>query len=361
MANRYWVISGGTGTGLWNPTNTNNWSATSGGAGGASVPTSADNVFFDANSFNGAAQSVSIQNGTGNCLSMDWTGVTNNPLLTGGSTLNIAGNLTLSAAMTSTHNASFVFNATSPGKTITTNGVSLNNNFSFNGGGGGWTLQDALTIGGAITQGGSNTLDFNGKAVSCGDFTISGVSTGTFTFGTSVITCSGNVTFGSAGVTLIPGTSNIVMTGATKTFAGFGLTFNNVTFSGTPTNITGSNTFNILTLNKGKVLNLTSGTTQTVASLVCNGTTASPSTLQAVTATSAATIALPAARHFIRHTSIKDITVTGATTTTSIAGTNVSGNTGITFVTKFELGRIKNDGSFNWYSAATGTVDKVSG
>ena len=43
MANRYWV--GGTGT--WNTTSTTNWSASSGGASGASVPTAADSVFFD--------------------------------------------------------------------------------------------------------------------------------------------------------------------------------------------------------------------------------------------------------------------------------------------------------------------------
>jgi hypothetical protein len=43
MANRYW--RGGAGT--WDTTTTTNWSATSGGAGGASVPTSADDVFFD--------------------------------------------------------------------------------------------------------------------------------------------------------------------------------------------------------------------------------------------------------------------------------------------------------------------------
>jgi hypothetical protein len=45
MADRYWV--GGTGT--WNITTTN-WSASSGGASGASVPTVNDNVFFDNNS-----------------------------------------------------------------------------------------------------------------------------------------------------------------------------------------------------------------------------------------------------------------------------------------------------------------------
>jgi hypothetical protein len=44
MADRYWV--GGSGT--WDSFSTANWSATSGGVPGASAPTSADNVFFNA-------------------------------------------------------------------------------------------------------------------------------------------------------------------------------------------------------------------------------------------------------------------------------------------------------------------------
>jgi hypothetical protein len=48
MALRYWV--GGSGT--WDATNTANWSTTSGGAGGASVPNSADNAII--NSASGA-------------------------------------------------------------------------------------------------------------------------------------------------------------------------------------------------------------------------------------------------------------------------------------------------------------------
>jgi len=49
MAARYWV--GGSGT--WDTTNTANWSATSGGAGGASVPTSADNAIINSASGGG--------------------------------------------------------------------------------------------------------------------------------------------------------------------------------------------------------------------------------------------------------------------------------------------------------------------
>lgn len=49
MANRFWV--GGTGT--WDASDTTNWSTSNGGAGGASVPTSADTVTFNNNSGGG--------------------------------------------------------------------------------------------------------------------------------------------------------------------------------------------------------------------------------------------------------------------------------------------------------------------
>jgi|GEM_PF-6794433 len=45
MANRFWV----SGSGTWNSTSTANWSATSGGASGASAPTAADVALFNAN------------------------------------------------------------------------------------------------------------------------------------------------------------------------------------------------------------------------------------------------------------------------------------------------------------------------
>ena len=68
MANRYWV--GGTGT--WNTTSTTNWSASDGGASGASVPTSADSVFFtDSSGLTGA--SVITLSGNINCLGFNFT------------------------------------------------------------------------------------------------------------------------------------------------------------------------------------------------------------------------------------------------------------------------------------------------
>jgi hypothetical protein len=61
MATYYWV--GGTGT--WDSATTTNWASSSGGAGGAGVPTSADDVVFDANS--GTAATVTVAS-TAACL-----------------------------------------------------------------------------------------------------------------------------------------------------------------------------------------------------------------------------------------------------------------------------------------------------
>lgn len=67
MANRYWVG----GTGAWDSSNTTNWSASSGGAGGASIPTSSDAAIFDASSGAGVCTASSR-----NCLTLVCTGYT---------------------------------------------------------------------------------------------------------------------------------------------------------------------------------------------------------------------------------------------------------------------------------------------
>lgn len=59
-ASRFWIL----GTAVWDNSNTANWSTTSGGSGGAAVPTSADDVTFDSNS--GTAATVTIQTATAN-------------------------------------------------------------------------------------------------------------------------------------------------------------------------------------------------------------------------------------------------------------------------------------------------------
>lgn len=92
---RYWVG----GAGDWN--DSAHWSTTSGGAGGACVPTVSNDVFFNANSFTAGSNAVTISQGNAYCRNMDWTGVTNAPTFTkpGTLTLEIWGNLVLSPAL----------------------------------------------------------------------------------------------------------------------------------------------------------------------------------------------------------------------------------------------------------------------
>lgn len=73
-ADFYWVG----GTGNW--TDLNHWATTSGGAvHPIALPGTGDDVFFDANSFSLAGQTVSLLTGDKYCRNMSWTGVTNNP------------------------------------------------------------------------------------------------------------------------------------------------------------------------------------------------------------------------------------------------------------------------------------------
>jgi|GEM_PF-823323 len=75
---RYWVG----GAGDWN--DASHWSTTSGGLGGACIPTVANDVYFDANSGFGtttATRTITISNGNAYFGNISWAGVTNNPIL----------------------------------------------------------------------------------------------------------------------------------------------------------------------------------------------------------------------------------------------------------------------------------------
>lgn len=90
---RYWVG----GSGDWNESA--HWSTTSGGPGGACVPTVSNDVFFNANSFTAGSSAVTIAQGNAYCRNMDWTGANFSPSLTKPATLSLEiwGNLVMNA------------------------------------------------------------------------------------------------------------------------------------------------------------------------------------------------------------------------------------------------------------------------
>ena len=246
MANRYWV--GGSGT--WSTTSTTNWSATSGGAGGASVPTAADSVFFDQ-----AGTYTVTCTGALTCLDITVSAGTVTFAQGVSPTFAISGSMSLLAGTAWNASGVITFNATTTGKTVTTNGVTLNTTIiNFNGVGGGWTLGSALTTGSSqgvtVTAGSFNTGNYN---ITCGPFTISGTSTRSVTLGSSTISF-GNGNTGTTwnattitGLTFSAGTSTLTTAQSTLTFIGGGLTYYNLNIAngGASTKtITGANTYN---------------------------------------------------------------------------------------------------------------------
>jgi hypothetical protein len=256
----YWVG----GTANWDGSSTANWAYTSGGTAGAPVPTSTTPVFFDANS---GAGTVTIS-ATANCSNLTTTGSTVN--ITGSNALNVYGNLTLSTSVLSSYTGTLTFAATTTGFTIT--GASNNlGTVVFNGSGGGWTLQD------------------NWSAISVT------LTAGTLAASSRTITLTGTGTVWTGGATFTAGTSTIVISdtsSSSKTFAGGGLTYYNLTFTGgTGTHIiTGSNTFNAITITTPPTtINFTAGTTTTMSSSGFNvsGTAGNLNVLQSTSAGSA--------------------------------------------------------------------------
>jgi hypothetical protein len=151
MANRYW--RGGTGT--WNTTSTTNWSDTSGGAGGFSVPTASDNVIFDQS----ATYNV-IMTGALACLSITVSAGTVSFTTGTAPTLQVNGSMSLSG-VTWTSTGAITFNSTTTGRTITTGGTGATCQVTGVGGG----VVTAVTL---LTGGNGGYTAGTGKATSGG-------------------------------------------------------------------------------------------------------------------------------------------------------------------------------------------------
>lgn len=182
MADRYYVPGG---TNLW--TNTSNWSASATlTPTGASVPTSADNVFFtSATTYSVGAASSSVLS----CANFTVSAGTVTFSIGSLSSISIYGDFSLLATtLISDGNANWQFAKTSGTQLITTNGVNIRAYVTFSGAAT-YQLQDNLLVNStsasrniALTSG---TLDLNNKQISCIAFTSSNTNVRTIAFGTT--------------------------------------------------------------------------------------------------------------------------------------------------------------------------------
>lgn len=288
MAARYWVG----GSADWDATAGTKWATTSGGAGGAAVPTSADDVYFDANS---GSATVIIDSYAATAKSVTCTGFTgalygeNN---TATASLTISGDLTLASSMSqfgsAVYDISLIFNGSA---TITSNGKEFYTwVLTINGSGITVTLADDLYLnfGGRINllQG---TFSANNKNITFEKFATSGSNTRTLNMGSGTWTQT-NWSSGGAfwevasttNLTLNANTSNIVAQGGSspsfiKVFGSGGLTYYKFTINTATANyairIDGNATFNEIasTSTVANTLQLGSATTITVANWTASG------------------------------------------------------------------------------------------
>lgn len=265
----------------------------------------------------------------------------------GSATATFYGSLTMVAGMTHTAaTIGWTFGATSTGQTITSAGKSFGQ-IAFNGAGGAWTLTDAFSVtsGGVIyNQGTFNSANFAMTVVSMNYVTVGGACA--INLGSSTVTCTGNTAtiwnFSTVtGLTFNAGTSTITSTGLlAKIFAGGGLTYNNVSFTGTTPGIsnafTGANTFANLTLAAGVSgrVTYTFDSNQIITSTL-SVTSASPVNRAQLSSSVAGTQrTITAAARTLSNCNFQDIAAAGATIPWS--GTNLGdygNNTNITFVT----------------------------
>lgn len=357
MPDRYWVG----GTASWDGTAGTKWSATSGGPGGASVPTDVDDVFFNASSGTGT---VTIATGNTGARSINCTGFAGT--IAGTAAITVAGSVTLSSAMNYTHTGTMTFTGSgtliTAGKTFS--GVTVDMSTSSLT----LTLGDALNISTrtiTVTRGGFNTAGFS---VTANAIVSSNSNTRAITLGASTLTLNSTSTAWNTGLTtgltFSAGTSSIFMSTLGAVFTGGGLTFHNVSFTSSTAGtreISGANTFNNLTFvaSATGLSELSLGASQTVnGTFTCAGSSAIArgfvrSSILGTTRT-ITTAAISA-----NDCDFRDITLSGAAAGASpTRAGDCGGNSGITFPAAKTVYRVGIEttwgGSSSWATTSGG-------
>jgi hypothetical protein len=245
MADRYWRGSAGT----WSTVLTTNWATTSGAvSGGASVPTAADNVFFD----QAGTYTVTM---TGALLCANITVSAGTVTFATGTTptLAVSGSMSLIAGTVWNSTGTVTFNATSA-QSISNNAVNMDCPITFNGVGGTWTLGSNFAYGKTAIR----AMNLTNGTVNGNGFTITSLFASTIATATNTNTLqnisttlattvtSGTITVnGTFGAfTFTAGTLNLggALTTAAFTFTAGTLNLNNYTLTSTTFAATGATT-----------------------------------------------------------------------------------------------------------------------
>ena len=337
MATRYWV--GGTGT--WDLTTTTNWSATSGGAGGASAPTSADDVFFNSAS-NATTYTVTLDASVSqpSCKSVTFSGPAAGTLTVSygiGYSLYIYGDLTIAASGVNTSAFLADMRQASGTSTITTNNVTIA--WLFLTSAATFSLASAITVSQYIQN------NFSGVIFNTNNYNITGGRVwgqlGTLNLGTSTLSNCGITRSGIGVVNAASATCNISV--GAKVING-GVTLGTLNFSAASyITLAGNNTitnFNITSAATQSII-FPAGDTTTISNLIAVGTVGNLITFSSSSAGTTFTLtnAVPGTIISGDYLSITDSVATGGLGWyAGTHSTNGGNNTGWTFTAPSSTG-----------------------
>jgi hypothetical protein len=222
-------------TNYWRGTTNNNWDGAANNWSLGHVPTSSEDVAFDASSPNPSVLNMSPASMY--CKSLDFTGAPGDITWSGSYEVSISGNLTLKSGMTITNDGDVLFSSSA---IFTSNTAVLHGAIRINGNGITVTLGDDCTIQGLIDihQG---TLDITGHNFTCGTVTD---STSTHVrgliLGTSTLQCS-SFALSVGGTLTLDADEGIIK--CSSVFIGLGITYNEVELNGAACEIRDSNTY----------------------------------------------------------------------------------------------------------------------
>lgn len=332
--NRYVVSAGGK---VWSDGNV--WSNATGGSTGFSVPLPQDGVFVDANSGVGTFSADMPRIG----MNIDFTGYTG--VFSSTVTNSSYGNLILAPGMTFSGAASNYQFSGRGVNTINSNGIQFPNSLTIINPASTYTLVSPLSVLNTVSQGsGANFFASNGHTVTCSQFSNASGSTTDMSSSTwnMTRTAAGNFWTASAGSTILPGGSNIILAGSTansRTFQGAGKNYGTLTYiiagsAGTLV-ISGANSFDTINFSNTspKTLTFPAATVTTIRNnFNVGGTSAGRMTINSSASGSQATLSKTSGQISTDWLSIQDSNATGGAIWYAGANSsNVGNNTGWIF------------------------------
>jgi hypothetical protein len=290
--------------------------------------------------------------------------------------LSISGSMSLIAGTLWPGVGNITFNATTTGKTVTTNGTTINGQIIFSGVGGAWTLGSPLNAGSStitVTEGTFDTSSISNHSITAGSLSTGGTGVRTVNLNASTLTLSTNAlgAFFATTITNLTfnaGTSQINFTGAN---AGInitsGLTFHNVAFTSTGastrliTNAATFNNFSVTASSAAGVTTFTFGGNQTInGTLSTTGTAGNRRVFFASTNYGIGRTLTVNSAPSLTDADFRDLYVIG--TAAPISGTRIGNrgnNSGITFSTPktvyWNLAGAQNWSANAWATTSTGT------